>query len=123
MPNNTDREHLVVPWRVVAFAAISVAIVAIAALAIVASVNDASSLETIALALAVLAFVVQILVFLGQTTTQSQQSMRSEDLHSRTLGILADISATSESTTQALQEQKEVLLPALIEKTQLQSET
>lgn len=112
--------NLVVSWRATAWTAISVAIVATASLAVVASINDTDALSTVALALAILAFVVQILVFLGQTQAQTQQSIRSEQLYANTVELLADIRASSEASQEALREQKDVLLPALLNKADLQ---
>jgi hypothetical protein len=114
--------NLIVPWRMVSWISTAVAIVALATLATVASIHNADALATVALALALLSFVVQILVFLGQALTQQQQAVRSEEIYARTLELLSEVHAKTETTQEAMREQREVLLPALLSKAKLQPE-
>ena len=112
--------QLSISWRNVALAAVAFGIVAVAALVVVASLRHTETLATVALSLAVLAFLVQIIIFLGQTSTQTAQVTRSEDIYGRTLELLADIRESSRHTQEAVKEQREFLLPALLAKLDLQ---
>lgn len=79
---------------------VSIAVTAV--LAIVAVQNDIDFLSTLALALAVLAFVIQIIVFIAQSASGSQQVARAEELHGLTTRALAAIEEKSEGTRQTV---------------------
>jgi hypothetical protein len=112
---------LVIPWRTVAWVSASAAVGSLASLVVVATTNGSNALATVALALAVLSFLIQIIVFLGQSAIQGSQTMRNEQIFGATLKLLAEIQSTANTTQEALREQKEVLLPALLEKQALQT--
>ena len=78
------------------------AIAVTAVLAIVAVKNDVDFLSTLALALAVLAFVIQIIVFIAQSAAAGQQLARAEELHGSTLRALAAIEEKAEGTRQTV---------------------
>lgn len=63
-------------WRTIGISSRILAVAAIGALAVVATVKHADPLSTIALALAILAFVIRILVFVAQNWTTGQQMHR-----------------------------------------------
>ena len=86
------------------------------ALAIVAAQKDAGTLETIALALAIVAFVAQVLIFIAQSITTTQQLIRSETIYDETLRALEQIQASTEGTKAAVEGQLERLLTAVLEK-------
>jgi Kef-type K+ transport system membrane component KefB len=84
----THSGSFVLSARAVGVGSAITAVASLAALAIVASLKDADTLSTVALALAVLAFAIQIVVFIAQASTASQQMVRAEQLNKETSGIL-----------------------------------
>jgi hypothetical protein len=64
-------ENMIVSWRSVAFSAILVAVGALGSLVLVVTTGNADALSTIALALAIIAFVIQIMVFIAHTWAAS----------------------------------------------------
>jgi hypothetical protein len=81
------------------------AIASLAALAIIAGVNDVDTLSTIALALAIVAFGVQILVFLAQTWIANQQTAQTQALNASTAALLTKVEVSVEGTRQVLTSQ------------------
>jgi hypothetical protein len=107
---------LTVQWRSVAIGGVLVAIAALAALVVVATVNDAGALETIALSLAILAFVIQIVVFVAQAWTSSQQMLQSETLNAETKNLLVEVRSASSGTQSLLTDQFDRVLRAALER-------
>lgn len=78
-------------WKTVALWAVITALVSLTALAVVATIASADTLSVVALALAVMAFVVQIIVFIVQGNAASQQAADTAALNAQTLRALATI--------------------------------
>lgn len=97
-------------WRVLAFGASILAVGSLSALVIVSAVKDADILSTVALSLAILAFVIQIIVFLAQSGAASRQILRSESLYAETQGLLREVGATAGATQQFLTQQFDTVL-------------
>jgi hypothetical protein len=87
---------------------------ALVALIVVTIVTDTGALETIALVLAILSFSVQIVVYIAQAWTSSQQALRAEQLNTQTRELIGRIEAASEGTTRMLEEQHTRVLNAVI---------
>ncbi len=109
------RANFVLPARGVAVAAFILAVACLGTLAIVADQNNADALSTIALALAVLAFSVQIIVYVAQAATSHQQMLRSEQLNTETSSLLVDVRGSADATQLLVREQFSNVLSAFIE--------
>ena len=110
-----SRWAFVVPAKAAATGGLIVAIAALAALALVANAEGADGLSTIALSLAILAFVVQILVFIAQAQASSQQMLQSEQLNTQTRVLLAEVQTSARSTELLVREQFHDLLKAFVD--------
>jgi hypothetical protein len=108
--------YLSIAWRSVAVGASCVAIALAAVLAVVTVKNDIDFLSALALALAVIAFVVQIIVFIAQTTASGQQLARAEELHGATIRALAAIEEKAEGTRQTVNTINDKVLGAVLGK-------
>ena len=97
-------------WKSAAIGSGIVAVCAIAALAVVASLDHAGSLATIALALAILAFVIQIMVFIAQNWTTGQQLLRSEQINASTQSLLIQVNENARGTNNLLAQQFDKVL-------------
>lgn len=86
-------------WRWAAIGCGSIAVSAITALVIVATVKSADTLSVVALALAVLAFIAQLLQAAGQTIAANQQYHQMSSINTRAQEALAEI---RQSTGEAL---------------------
>lgn len=98
---------------------VTMAIIAIAALAttvVVASVRNADTLSVVALALAIIAFVVQIILYIVQQAAASSQGDRAADIYAQTARALASIEEKAEGTKQALGQMNDRLLTAALTK-------
>jgi hypothetical protein len=82
LPGNAGNFN--VPARGLAIVSAVLALACLVSLAVVASIEDADGLSTVALALAILAFAIQIVVYIAQANTATQQMVRSEQLNSDT---------------------------------------
>jgi hypothetical protein len=96
-----------ISWRSVGIGATLVAVAAITSLVILASVKDVDALSAIALAMAIFAFVVQLLVFIAQTWTTSQ-------INSDTRSLLEELRTRSAGTEQLLSGQVDKLTDHLM---------
>jgi hypothetical protein len=85
-------------WRTVALAAAVASTAAVASLIVVATVQEAGALSTVALSLAIVSFVIQVLVFMVDSTARSEQTQRSEALYTETEGLLREVRATAQAT-------------------------
>lgn len=112
-----ERGVLVVPLRGLAVASAAVALTCLAALVVVASIKDVDTLSTVALSLAVIAFVAQLIVFVVQTGATSQQMLQSRELHAELLRLLGEMGERTKGTEAAVTRMDEKLLEVAIEKT------
>ncbi len=107
-------------WRIapgsVAVASIVVALASLAALAVVASVKSADTLATVALGLAVIAFVVQLIVFIVQSQVASQQDLRAQEVYGSMMGVLAELRERTQGTQTAITSINERLLEHVLGK-------
>jgi hypothetical protein len=104
----------VVQWRAVAITSCIVALAAIGALVVVATIKRADPLSTIALALAILAFVIQILVFVAQNWTTGAQMLQSQTLNTETKSLLVELRTSAQGTNAMLNEQFNKLLDRML---------
>ncbi|MEU3456730.1 hypothetical protein ABZ671_24475 [Micromonospora sp. NPDC006766] len=105
---------ITVSWRMVAFVCMLLAAGSTGTLAIVVPVKDVDTLSTIALALAILAFVIQIIIFVVQSWTSGQQMLQSEAINSDTRSLLTELRESAKSTNQLLANQYDKILERLL---------
>lgn len=95
--NDTDPDaaqtRVSLPLSGIALASALVSVAALSALVVVAAVRDSDALATVALALAILAFLVQIAVHMFDAAVTAQQRVRAEQLHTEMTTVVARIEA------------------------------
>jgi hypothetical protein len=101
--------------RVVAAGGAILGVGCLATLAVVTAAEGDDALSTIALSLAVLAFIVQLLVFVAQSQATSQQMLRSEQLNTQTQALLSEMQTTARGTETMVREQFGQLLRAFMD--------
>jgi hypothetical protein len=109
-------EHLHLSWRSVAIGSLLLNLVAVAAVTSVAAANDADALSTVALSLAVIAFVCQLLVYTVQTWQSGEQLRSAETLNRETLGVLAEARVRIESTHHMVESHQEQMIRLVLNK-------
>lgn len=90
--------ELRVPWRGVAIGSMLLNLGAIGSVATVATVRGSDALATVALALAIIAFICQLIVFSVQTWQSGEQLKQAERLNSETHGLVGELRTRLEST-------------------------
>ena len=108
--------HLSVPLKAVAVGSILLTLTSLVLLVIIVSIKDVDLLSTVALGLAILAFVVQLIVYIVQTAAANQQLLQSQQLHGATLRILAEIEEKSAGTQATVRTISERLLAHVLGK-------
>jgi hypothetical protein len=116
MTSDSNNANFIVSAKAVAIGAVTVAIAALAGLAVVATIKNADTLAVVALAVAIVTFVVQILVYIVQAAASSQQELRAQELHGRTTSTLSKIEEKAEGTRREVSTIRKEMLPALIGK-------
>ena len=101
----SNLDYLRVPWRIVALSSLLLNLVAIAAIATIANVQNADALATVALALSVLAFISQLIIYSVQTWQSGEQLRQAKELNAQTLGVLSDARARIEGTHKMVSDQ------------------
>jgi hypothetical protein len=102
MTRGGDRANYIVSARTVASVASLAALGLLATLAIVVGVKSVDILATVALALAILAFVVQLIVYVVQTTSSERQLADARTLHSEMMTVLTQLQERSIGTQQSI---------------------
>lgn len=105
---------LQIGWRRLAVASSIAAAGSLVALTILAATKNADVLSTVALALAVIAFGAQLVVFIAQSQTTSQQMVQAERLNTDTRSALVEVRATSQAILRTMSEQFQPVLESLI---------
>jgi hypothetical protein len=95
MLDESDASVPRITWPQITAGALVVAVAALTTLIVVGSINHVDALATIALALAVVTFVTQIVVFIAQTWTTSQ-------LNAETRAFLQELQSSAHGTERAL---------------------
>jgi hypothetical protein len=106
----------IVPLRGAAIVMTVFGATCLAVLVVVTAVDDKSALSTVALALAILAFSLQLIVFIAQQNSAGEQGRRNEELHGLMQGVLVEIKEKAEGTQADVRSMRETILPALISK-------
>ena len=98
---------LTISWAAVAGASMVIAVAAVTGLAIVAAVKKVDTLSAVALSLAIVAFMTQIVVFIAQTWSTSQ-------LNAETRGFLEELRTRSQGSEEFLGKQVDKLTDDLM---------
>jgi hypothetical protein len=85
-------------------------------LVVVTSLDGKDALSTVALALAILAFSVQLIVFVAQQSLASEQGRRSEELYGSMQGLIAEIREKAAGTQADVRIINEKMLGAILSK-------
>jgi hypothetical protein len=93
------------------------ALACLAALVVVASLQHADTLSTVALALAVITFVAQLIVFVVQAGASNEQIRQSRELHAEQLELLTELRERARGTDATVARIDERLLEAALNKT------
>ena len=88
---NSSDGQLHMRWRTVALVAVVFAVAASVLAAIVSSIRNVDVLSVIALALAVIAFVVQIIVYIAQADATAKQQVQASEVYGKTISALTAI--------------------------------
>lgn len=97
-----DPSNFVIPARVVATVSLLVSLGSVATLVVVSSVKNVDILSTVALALAILAFVVQLIVYVVQSASASQQLSDARALHGEMMAVLAALQERAAGTQKSI---------------------
>lgn len=105
-----------IPARAAAVSSICLNLVLVIVIGIILSISDVDFLSTLALSLAVIAFIVQIMVFIFQASASTMQLARSEELHGSTMRALTAIEEKAEGTRQTVTTMSDQMLAAMLSK-------
>jgi hypothetical protein len=112
--DHRDGNFMAIRWSHVALGAVIVAIGSLGALAVVASVKQADTLSTVALALAVLAFVIQIIFFVAQAATNASDHREVQGINTDTARLLVELRTHAVDTNQLVSKQFDKLLDRFV---------
>jgi hypothetical protein len=108
--------NLLISWRSVAVGATAIALSAAVMAAVVATIKKADTLSVVALAVATIAFLIQIIVFIVQAAATSQQELRAQQVYASTMKVLATIEEKTEGTRREVSTINERMLAAILGK-------
>lgn len=112
MPIQEDKSPgmLHINWKTIALGSLLVNLAAIAGISAVSIVKDADVLSTVALLLAIIAFICQLIVYAIQTSQSSGQLRQAKDLNASTETLLAEVRTRIEGTQQMMTSQHQELV-------------
>lgn len=99
-----------------AIAALLVAIAALTTLVIIVAIKQVDLLSVVALALAVIAFSAQLVIYVVQSADSAAGARRTLELHSELSGLLAELRERTGRTQQSVDSINSRLITAMIEK-------
>lgn len=109
--------NLRLPWRWVAITSIVINLALLVGLISTIAVPNTQALSTVALTVAILAFLVQMIVFFLQSWMSNQQMLRAEQLHSDSQQLLTRVQASSDQSLHVLEDQLRPLLSTTVRDT------
>lgn len=109
------RDYRLSPRKVAMWCAVA-AVAAVVALIAVAVITEADALNTVALYLAVIAFVAQLIMYVAQNESAARQLKQSQDVQRQTSMMLSSIQAQAANMQQLLNEQYDKVITALVER-------
>lgn len=114
--NPSATSHWIISLRSVAIVMGVFGLTCLGVLVVVTAIDDADALSTVALALAILAFSVQLIVFIAQQNLASEQARRNEELYGSMQGLLAEIKEKAAGTQADVRTINERMLGAILSK-------
>jgi hypothetical protein len=111
---SSARDYRLSPRKVAMWSAVA-AVAAVATLIAVAAVNDADALNTVALYLAVIAFVAQLIMYVAQNESSARQLKQSQDVQRQTSSMLSGIEKQAAGIERRLNEEYATVIQALVE--------
>lgn len=105
-----SKSHLSISWRLVSYSVALIAISLAATLVVVVAAKNSDMLATVALALAILAFVAQLLIYIADSAGEMRHMQQSLALNRETSNLLAEIKTRSISSESILKEQFDTVL-------------
>jgi hypothetical protein len=109
--------HWIVPLRTLAVTSGVFGFTCLGVLVVVTAIDSVDALSTVALALAILAFSVQLIVFAAQQNLASEQARRNEELYGSMQGVLAEVREKAAGTQEDVRTINEKMLGAILSKT------
>jgi len=103
-----------ITWRTLAIGGSLLAVAALTTLLIQTATSDADALSSVALILAVLAFVIQIIVFIADFSFNSRRDKEASELNASTQALLAKIEEKANTTNQAVTVQMTKMLDRIL---------
>jgi hypothetical protein len=91
-----------IKWKILALANALIAVAALTTIVILTATTDGDALSSVALILAVLAFVIQIIVFIADFVISSRRDQEARELHTATSNLLVKIEEKSDATSSAV---------------------
>jgi hypothetical protein len=113
--SSSARDYRLSPRRVAMWSSVA-AVAAVVALIAVAVINEADALNTVALYLAVIAFVAQLIMYVAQNESSARQLKQSQDVQRQTSMMLSAIQEQAGGMQRSLDEQFGVVINALVER-------
>jgi hypothetical protein len=111
-----EQSQFSISWRSIARVSLLVNLGAIATIATIAAVRDVGVLNTVALALAVIVFVCQLIAYSIQTWQSGQQLQEARQLNTHTLSLLAEARARIDGTPQVASSQYQEFIQLITSK-------
>lgn len=107
---NEQQSHFRGSWRTLATVSCILSLGLIGSLLTVGFLKGVDALSTIALTLAVIAFIAQLVIFAIQTTHSGEQLREARELNTNTLGLLGELRTRVDTTYQMVSSHNDVLL-------------
>ncbi|GAA1028866.1 MULTISPECIES: hypothetical protein [Amycolatopsis] len=117
-PSGVVDGRLMIKWKTVGIVGALSGIGCLGVLITVVSIKDIDSLSTVALVLAILAFAIQIMIFIAQTAASTEQSKSTLEINSETKSILSELRTRTQATNDVLNLQFNKLLDKMLFVTQ-----
>jgi hypothetical protein len=101
---------ITVPWRTIAIGSLLLNLGTIGAVATIATLDRSNALATVALALAIISFICQLIVFTVQGWQSGEQLKQAESLNAETIGLISEMRTRIEGTHEMVSSQYKELL-------------
>jgi hypothetical protein len=112
----SSESHWILPLKSVAVVSAVFGFTCLGVLVVVTALDNKDALSTVALALAILAFTVQLIVFVAQQGLASEQGRRNEELYGSMQGVLAEIREKAAGTQADVRTISDRMLGAIMSK-------
>ncbi|MEV6901577.1 hypothetical protein [Amycolatopsis sp. NPDC051372] len=117
LPGANGDGRLLIKWKTIGLVGALAGVGCLGVLITVVSIKDIDTLSTVALVLAILAFAIQIMIFVAQTAAATEQSKSTLEINSETKSILSELRARTQATNETLNGQFNKLLDKMLDVT------